>query len=283
MAKSKFRKNRGIVLAYVFLSLLGIVMVYPLVWMFFSSFKTNAEIFGSISLLPKQWVTTAFVMGWSSVGRYTFTTFYKNSFMITIPVVILTVFSCMLTAFGLTRFRFRFKKLFTAVVIGTILLPHSVLIIPRYLLYNRFNWINTFNPFIIPAACATSSFHVFMAMQFVRGIPMELDEAARIDGCNYWGIFWRIILPLSKPTMFTIGLFTFMSSWNNFMDSLIYLDSVSKYPISLGLRLCIDNSAYIEWNQILAMSTLSILIPIAIYFFAQKYFVEGISTTGLKG
>ena len=279
------RKNPRLknAVAYVVLVALGFIMIYPLIWMFFACFKTNNEMFASIALFPKNPVMTSFSSGWYSIKQQSFTTFYKNTLLITVPTVLFTVFSSLLTAYGVTRFHFRLKKLITAMVIGTVMLPSAILIIPRYILFYKLGWLNTYLPFIVPSMFAIHSFYVFMMFQFVRGIPKELDEAALIDGCSYFGILWRIIAPLSKPSLFTVGVFQFMSTWNDFNNSLIYITSVEKYPVSLALRLVIDSTSDVQWNQIMAMSFVSILIPVILYFFAQRYFVEGVATSGIKG
>lgn len=279
MTKARIKE----ILIYIILIVIGFGMVYPLIWMFFACFKTNNDMFSSIGLLPKKPVWTAFKAGWESIGQYTYTTFFKNTFTITIPTVIFTILSSLLTAFGLARFHFRLKKVFISVVVATIMLPASILIVPRYILFDKFDWLNTYLPFIVPSIFATNSFYIFLLIQFLRGIPKELDEAAIIDGCGYPMILIRIIIPLCKPALFTVGLFQFMNIWNDFYNSLVYINSVSKYPLSLALRLTMDNESYVAWNEIMAMSLLSIVVPVLLFFFAQKYFVEGISTTGLKG
>ena len=165
----------------------------------------------------------------------------------------------------------------------SMMLPGTVIIIPQYILFKQFGWLNTFFPFIIPTLFAGSSFFVFAMMQFMRGIPKEIDESAYIDGCGSLGILVRLILPLCKPAMFSIGIFEFMGSWNNFQGPLIYLNSVKNYTVQLGLRMGMDTMSGFEWNQIMAMSFLVMAPCILVFFFAQRYFVEGIVTTGIKG
>lgn len=263
--------------------LLGICMLYPLIWMFFSSFKSNAEIFGSISLLPKEPVWDTFIKGWQGAGRISYTTFYINSFLIVIPTVLLTVFSSSLVAYGFARFRFRHKKALFMLMISTLMLPNSVLIIPRYLLYQKLGWLNTFLPFIMPATFACNAFFIYMMIQFFRGLPRALDEAAIIDGCNSFQVYWRILLPLCKPGLFSAAIFQFIWTWNDFFNSLIYINSVSKYPVVLALRMSLDATSAANWNQVLAMATISLLPGTIIFFSAQKYFVEGVSAGSIKG
>lgn len=267
----------------VFLITIGLVMVYPLIWLFFASFKTNAELFGSIKLIPEKFIWTSYRDGWDVRGQYSYGQFFYNTFCLVLPTVLLTVISSAVAAYGFARFRFPGSKIFFSIMIGTLMLPNASMVIPRFILYNNFGWINSYKPFIIPATFATSGFFVFLMVQFYRGLPRALDEAATIDGCNSFTVFTHILLPLSKPALFSVAIFEFMWTWNDFINALIYINSTSKFPLSLALRMSLDTtSASITWNQMLAMAMLSIIPPTLLFFFAQKYFVEGIVTTGLK-
>ena len=168
-------------------------------------------------------------------------------------------------------------------MISTLMLPNSVIIIPRYLIFNKLGLLNTYWPFYLPAAFACFPFFIFMIVQFLRGVPRELDEAAYIDGCSSLRLYFKILLPLIKPALFSAGLFQFMWTWNDFFNTLIYISSVKKFPVSLGLRASLDTASPVQWDKVMAMSLIRILPLIVLFFFAQKYFVEGISTTGLKG
>ena len=270
-------------LAYLLLVAIGLVITFPFMWMIFACFKSNAEILGSTKLLPSYYSMDAFIKGWNGVGNITFATYFKNTFLMVVPTVILTVFSCSFVAFGFARFRFPFKKLCFALMISTLMLPNSVIIIPRYLIFNKLGLLNTYWPFYLPAAFACFPFFIFMIVQFLRGVPRELDEAAYIDGCGSFRTFTTILLPLMKPALFSAGLFQFLWTYNDFFNSLIYINSVSKYPISLALRTAIDADANIQWSQIMSMSVVSVLPLVILYFLGQKYFVQGIATSGLKG
>lgn len=278
-------KNRKIksVIVYVLLILFAFAMCYPLIWMFFSSFKTNYEILGSYDLFPEKFIFDGYVNGWNGIGKHSFGLYIVNTFKMVIPTVLFTVFSCAIVAYGFARFRFPMKKLLFGLMISTLMLPNSVIIIPRYLLFNKWHWLDTYLPFIMPALFACYPFFIFMLVQFIRGIPRELDEAAIIDGCSSFRIFRSILLPLMKPALFSAGLFQFMWTWNDFFNTLIYISKVEKYPISLGLRISLDSSSAVQWNQVMAMALVSIMPLIILFFFAQKYFVEGIATSGLKG
>ena len=194
-----------------------------------------------------------------------------------------TVISCAVVAYGFARFKFPGKKILFAILIATLMLPNTVLIIPRYSLFNKLGWLNTYLPFYAPAVLACYPFFIFMLIQFMRGIPKELDESAYIDGCSTFQIFTKILLPLMKPALFSAGLFQFLWTYNDFFNSLIYINSVDKYPISLALRTALDAVAILQWGQIMAMAFVSVLPLMILFFVAQKYFVEGISTSGLKG
>jgi oligogalacturonide transport system permease protein len=267
---------------YLFLIALGLVMIYPLIWLFFSSFKPNSEIFGSPKLFPEEWVMDSYAKGWEGSGQFTFTTFLWNTIRMVGPTTFFTVLSGLLVGYGFARFNFTVKKFFFYLMISTLMLPNTVIIIPRYILFRNFGWLNTYLPFIVPAIFAGYPFFVYLMIQFIRGIPRDLDDAAKIDGCNSFMILVRILTPLAKPAVFSVIIFQSLWTWNDFFNTLIYINSVRNYPVSLALRMCLDTASRIEWNAVLAMS-LVCMIPCAILFFAaQKYFVEGVATTGLK-
>lgn len=281
------RKTRRILtttLYYLVLTALGLVMVFPLIYMFLASFKTNQEIFGEpLKLLPDVFSLDAYINGWRGVGNYSFGTYMLNSFLLTLPTMFLTIASSLLTAYGFARFEFPFKKVLFALMYGLMLLPGSVLIIPRYLVFAKLGWVDSYLPFWIPAALATSSFFIYMFVQFFRGLPRELDEAAMIDGCSSFGILQHILFPLCVPAIISAAIFSFIWTWNDFMAQFIYISSVPKYTAALGLRMSIEGTANINWANVVAMSLVSIIPSSIIYLCLQKYFVEGIATSGLKG
>ena len=276
-------KKLNRVAIYLFLTALMVVMIYPLLWILASSFRTNEEIFRSISLIPKDIVTDSYSEGWKSTGTYTYTTFFLNSFKSVLPTVLGTVLSSTLVAYAFARFRFRFKKFLFSLVIGSLLLPNEVLVVPRYILFNRLGWVDSYLPFIVPAFFATYPFFIFMLVQFFRSLPREMEDAAIIDGCNSFSILVRIILPLSTSSLLSVTVFQFVWRWNDFLNNLIYINSVSKYPVSLALRMSMDVGETIQWNRLMALSLLSMIPPVLLYIVVQKQFVEGIATTGLKG
>lgn len=269
---------------HVVLSLFSLLMVYPLIWLVSGSFKTNFELFSSLRLIPQEIQWDAYVKGWNGTGQFTYGNFFANTFLLVVPTVIFTVISSGIVAYGFARFRFRLRDFLFMLMLSTLMLPDAVVMIPRYLIFRNFGWLDSYYPFIIPALFACAPFFVFMFVQFFRGIPRELDESAKIDGCSPIGILIRVLLPLCKPAIFSAFIFQFIWTWNDFFNPLIYINSVSKYPVSLALRMGIDSTGgTMHWNQILAMSALAMVPPTLIFFLAQRYFVEGIATTGIKG
>jgi multiple sugar transport system permease protein len=262
---------------------LGFVMIYPLLWMLASSFKGPSEIWTNVSsLIPREVTLENYVIGWRGFGGVTFTTFFRNSLFVTGISTLATVFSSAVVAYGFARIRFAGRGFWFALMLATLMLPIQVQIIPQYLVFNKLGWVNTYIPLILPHFFG-GPFFIFMMVQFIRGIPIELDEAAEIDGCSKIGIFFRIILPLIKPALVTAAIFAFYWSWDDFLGPLIYLNNPNLYTLSLALRSFADPSSVTNWGGVFAMGILG-LIPVFVLFIVfQKYLVEGISTTGLKG
>ncbi|NLV57590.1 MAG: carbohydrate ABC transporter permease [Clostridiales bacterium] len=281
------RKRHGktfkVVLSYIVLILLGVFMCYPLLWMFFASFKTNAEIFSGINLLPESFGPEAFYDGWKGTADNTFTRFFTNTFVLVIPVTLFTVVSSTLVAYGFARFEFRGKKIFFLILLSTLMLPNAILIIPRYTIFRDLGVLDSYYPFYLMSVFACYPFFTYMLVQFTRGLPRELDESACMDGCGTFRTLISILLPLLKPAMFSAGLFQFLWTYNDYFNSLIYINSVKKFTISLALRLTLDSETVITWKNVMAMSCLAVLPVVILFFLCQKYFVEGIATTGLKG
>lgn len=271
------------ILSYAFLTLVGVIFLYPLLFMLSASFKGNAELMTSTSLIPRSFSTENYVKGWVGVGQYSFGLFLRNSVAIVFPVVILTVASSSLVGYGFARFSFPGHGLLFGAMLSTLMLPNAVLIIPKYIMFRQFGWLNTYKVFYIPVLFACTPFFIFSMVQFIRGIPKSLDESAYIDGGSTLRVFFSIILPLSKPALFSMGIFQFIWTWNDYLNPLIYINSVNKYNVMQGLRLSMDSSSGISWGPIMALSLLSILPCMLIFFLAQRYFVEGVATTGLKG
>lgn len=280
------RFGRNSLLCHLTLVLLGLFILYPVVFMFFASFKESNEIFTSVRLFPRKFQWGNYPGGWKSgaTGRITYTNFYINTFMLVLPVVLFTVVSCSLVAYGFSRFVFPLRKILFPAMIATLMLPNTVIVIPRFMLFKSFGWLNSYLPFLVPALFACYPFFTFMIIQFMRGIPASLDESAKIDGCGSLYIFIHIIAPLLKPALFSAGLFQFLWTWNDFYNQLIFINSPRRFTLALGLRLSIDASTEaVKWNEVMAMSICSIVPLFLLFFLAQRYFVEGIATSGIKG
>lgn len=283
MNRKKTKKTAKTVLSYLVIAVIGLVLLYPILWMFFAAFKSNDEIVGSTKLLASHYSMKNFIEGWKGSGTMSYATYFRNTFLLVIPVTLLTLVSSTLVAYGFARFNFPFKKALFSLLIATLMLPNAVIIIPRYTLFAKFGWIDTYIPFYALAALACYPFFIFMLVQFLRGIPRELDESAYIDGCGTFRTLMQIILPLMKPSLFSAALFQFMWIYNDYFNSLIFINSGKKYTVSLALRLSLDSESVINWGKIMATSFVVVLPLILLFFMAQKYFVEGIATSGLKG
>ena len=270
-------------LRYGLLTLVGLIMIYPLIWLIGASFKTNAEIFSSAGFWPKEPTLSGYIEGWQTSTPYTFTRFFWNSFCIILPKVIGTAISCTLVAYGFARFEFPGKKFLFITVIATLLLPNVVTRIPQYLLFREIGWLDQFLPLWVPSALAGDAFFVFMVIQFLRAIPRDMEEAARVDGASTLQTLIYIVVPMLMPALISVCLFQFMWTMNDFLGPLIYISSVEKYPVSLALKLSIDTTEAFAWNQVLAMSVLALAPSLVVFFMAQKYFIEGISSGGVKG
>ena len=280
---AKTKKQINEIVSYAVLILVAIIFCYPLVWMFFASFKSNAEIYSGVNLLPEQFNLDAYRDGWKGVGRNTYTRFFANSFLMVVPTALFTIVSSTLVAYGFARFEFKGKKFLFLVLLSTLMLPNSILLIPRYTIFRELRVLDGYGPFYLMSIFACYPFFTYMLVQFIRGIPKELDESARIDGCNSFRTLISILLPLLKPALFSAGLLQFLWTYNDYFNSLIYINTVRKYTVSLALRLSIDTETIIVWKNVMAMSCLAVLPVVVLFFFCQKYFIEGIATTGLKG
>ena len=261
------------------------VVLYPLFWMIGTSFKSQEEIASNIGLFPEHFTPGNFVEGWNKFDE-PFGRFFLNSALVASLTVLGNTVSCLLAAYALGRLRFRLRGFWFAIMIGTLLLPGHVLIIPQYILFRTLGWVGgdwPYLPLLVPHFLATEAFFVFLMVQFMRGIPRELDEAAKIDGCTTFGVFRNVILPLSRPALVTTAIFSFIWTWNDFFRQLVYVSDLQKYTVPVALRLFIDSQGQSEIGPMFAMSVLS-LLPVFLFFLAfQKMLVEGINTSGLKG
>ena len=279
----KAKKRIRDIVYHVIVFGIGILMIYPLIWMFMSSFKETKTIFQTAgSLIPNPFTLDNYINGLKGFAKVPFLVFFKNSLFISVIATIGTVISSAVVAYGFARFEFRGKKILFAAMLLSMMLPAQVLMIPQYLWYQKLGWVGSYLPLIVPYFFAIQGFFVYLMTNFIDGIPKELDEAAKIDGCSYPQIFARVILPLITPALVTGGIFSFMWRWDDFLSALLYINKSIKYPVSLALKLFCDPGSSSDYGAMFAMASLSILPSVIIFIFFQKYLVEGISTSGLK-
>ncbi|WP_207211986.1 carbohydrate ABC transporter permease [Promicromonospora panici] len=275
------RARIGSVLKHAGLIAFGFVMLYPLLWMLASSFKPNALIFREPGLIPTDIDLSNYTDGWNAL-LHPFSHYLINSALVVLGSLLGNLLSCSLAAYAFARLEFKGKRLWFAVMLMSIMLPIHVVIVPQYVLFSQLEWINTFLPLIVPKLLATDAFFIFLMVQFFRGIPRELDEAATLDGANHLRIYLQIMLPLSMPALATTAIFTFIWTWNDFFSQLIFLTRPEMYTVPIALRTFVDSTGNSSWGSLFAMSIVS-LIPVFIAFlFGQKYLVKGIATTGIK-
>lgn len=271
---------------YFVLIAVGFIMVYPLIWMIGATFKDNNEIFSSIGFIPKNPTLSGYQNALKSYGGDI--NLFKamiNTYTIVIPKVVFTIISATLTAYGFARFDFKGRGVLFAVLMSTLFLPQVVLNVPQYILFNKFGWIGHpwYLALIVPTLFATETRFVFMLNQFLRGIPRELEEAAKIDGCNSLKTLWYVIVPMLKPSIISVALFQFMWSSNDFMGPLLYVNTPARYPASIFVKMSMDADTGFEWNRVLAMSLISIIPSLIVFLLAQDQFIDGIAAGGVKG
>jgi multiple sugar transport system permease protein len=275
------RERRRALLKHGCLILASFGMLYPLLWMVASSFKPESLIFSDLAIWPRQVDLSNYSEGWFAL-RESFTGFFLNSFVIAALSVIGNLMACSLTAYAFARLEFRFKWLWFALMLGTLMLPYHVTLVPQYVLFLNLGWVDTYLPLVVPKFLATDAFFIFLMVQFFRGLPRELDEAARMDGCGPWRIYWRIILPLSTPVLATAAIFSFIWTWDDFLGPLIYLNNIANYTVPLALRTFVDSTGLSAWGQLFAMSTLS-LLPVFVFFLLfQRLIIRGVAMSAMK-
>ncbi|MBU3806634.1 MAG: carbohydrate ABC transporter permease [Candidatus Fournierella pullistercoris] len=273
-------------LRYAVLIIVGLIMIYPLLWMVSATFKSNAEIFTNIGLIPYEPTLNGYQNAFNDYGgQINLLQAMLNTFKYVLPKVVFTVGSATLAAYGFGRFHFKGRDLLFAVLMSTLFLPQVVLNVPQYALFTKLGWVDS--PFylalIVPTLFAVDTYFVFMLIQFLRNVPKELDEAAKIDGCNEWGVLTRVLAPMLQPAMVSCALFQFMWSSNDFMGPLLYVKSPALYPATIFVKLSMDADVGFDWNRILAVSLISIIPSLLVFFAAQNQFVDGISAGGVKG
>ncbi|WP_261381243.1 carbohydrate ABC transporter permease [Paenibacillus cremeus] len=259
------------------------IMIYPLLWMLVSSFKDNTEIFVNTSLIPKKMTFDNYVQGWAGLSGFTFGRFFLNTFFLVGMCIVGTLISCSMAAYAFARLSFFMKKVFFAIMLMTLMLPFHVTVIPQYIMFNKFGWINSYWPLILPKFLGVEAFFIFLIVQFIRSLPRELDQAAEIDGCGPIKMYWYLIIPLTVPALMTTSIFTFIWTWNDFFSQLLYVSEIRMFPVALALRMFTDSMGDNSWGALFAMSILSLVPVFAVFIFFQRYLIEGISTGGLKG
>ena len=272
---------------YFVLILVGVIMIYPLVWMVGATFKSNAEIFSGIGFLTANPTLQGYIdaVTQNYGGDISIWRAFINTYSFVIPKVIFTVISSVIAAYGFSRFKFKGRDMLFGIMISTLFLPQVVLNVPQYLMYNSFGWVNSpfYLPLWVPTLFATETYFVYQLVQFMRSIPHDLDEAAAIDGWGPGKILYKIIAPMLSPSLVACGLFQFMWSCNDYMGPLLYVQTPSKYPMSIFVKLSMDADSGFNWNRILALSLISIIPQLIVFFCAQDAFIDGISAGAVKG
>lgn len=284
MEMSKSQRKINELIRYALLIIVGIILLYPLFWMVGSSFKQNQDIFGTLNIFPPsdRIVTTNFKEAWQITKEHNILYYFGNTLKFLIPKTIFTVLSCLITAYVIARKSFKGKKFVFSAVIVTLLMPELAFRIPLYLLYREMGLLDTFASLYITDIFASSSFFVFMIIQFMRTIPRELDEAAVMDGCNDLQILFKIIVPVIKPILITVALLCFMWGMNDFQGPLIFLNSPDKTVLSVVLKQQLDGEAMVNYGRVFAAACLGLLPMIALFFSGSRYFVDGVASTGGK-
>ncbi len=282
----KTKHHMSTISRYVILLAEGVLMVYPLLWMVSATFKSNNEIFSTLNLIPGEPTMSGYVAAMEDYGgSINIWRSMLNTYKYVIPRVLFTVISSTITAYGFGRFRFRGRGLLFAVLMATLFLPQVVLNIPQFLMYKGFGWIDSplYLALIVPSLFAQETYFVYMLIQFMRGIPRELDEAAKIDGCSIMQTLVLVLVPLLWPAMVSAGLFQFMWSSNDFMGPLLYVNSPERYPATLFVRMSMDADTGFAWNRVMAVSLISIIPSLVVFFLAQKQFMDGVTAGAVKG
>ncbi|MEU9225582.1 carbohydrate ABC transporter permease [Streptomyces massasporeus] len=280
-ATRRIRRAVRAPLKHCLLALCALTMLYPVLWMVVSSLRPNNQIFRSAGLAVTHPRLENYSNGWNAFSQ-PFSHYMINSAIVVTGAILGNLLACSLAAYAFARLEFRAKRVLFATMLVTIMLPIHVIIVPQYVLYSELGWVNTFLPLIVPKFLATDAFFIFLMVQFIRGIPREIDEAARIDGAGHARIFFHVILPLMVPALATTAIFTFIWTWNDFYTQLIYLTDPDMYTTPLALRTFVDQQTATDWGSVFAMSVVS-LVPVFLVFLAgQRFLLRGIATTGGK-
>ena len=280
--RTNLRRFRHLLLHILLFGLL-FIMLYPVIWMVLSSFRPEAEIFAGKSFIPTTWTLQNYITGWHLFGGKTFGMFFMNSFVICALAVAGNLITCSMAAYAFARLNFNLKWLWFALMLGTIMLPIHVQLIPQYVFFNNIGWVNSILPLVVPRFLAHDAVFIFLMVQFMRSLPPELEQAAIVDGASYWQRYWRIILPLSMPALVTTAVFTFINTYNDFFSQLIYLTDIDRMTVPVALRLFLDPSGGTSsFGGLFAMVLVSIGPVLGFFIASQRLLVKGIATTGFK-
>jgi len=282
-ASQKARRRRELsvkVLRWALLGILGFIMMAPFLWLLTTSLKAEYQVF----LYPPQWIPDPVM--WSNYGdvltKVPFMVWFANTLKVTGLSLLGTLLSATCVAYGFARVQFRGKDFWFMVLVATMMLPQVVTMIPTFILFSKLGWIDTFLPMVVPAWFGGTPFYIFLIRQYMTTLPMDLEEAASIDGASSLMVFVRIIVPLCKPVLGTVGIFSFIANWNDFMRPMLYLNSPEKKTMAVGLRY-FQSQWGTEWGLMMAAAALMIAPVLVVYFATQRYFVRGIAMTGIAG
>jgi ABC-type glycerol-3-phosphate transport system permease component len=277
----RFRQRARITLSTLVILLGALLMLAPLVWMVSTSLKDEGDVF----LIPVQWIPKRIL--WSNYpAALTFVPYaryFLNSVVVTGLAVLGTVLSSSLVAFAFARLRGPGKNLLFIILLSTLMLPGEVTLVPVYLLFRNLGWLDTYLPLIVPSWFGGSAFYIFLLRQFFLTLPTELDDAAKIDGASLFHIYTRIVMPLSKPALATVAIFSFFTHWNAFLPPLIYLNTSEKYTLPIGLRLYLSTLSNSHWNYLMGATVVAIIPPLVLFFISQRFFIQGAVLSGVKG
>ncbi|WP_453995922.1 carbohydrate ABC transporter permease [Bacillus nitroreducens] len=280
---SKKRRIQAVnqIINYLLLAVLALVFAFPFLWMIATALKLPTDVYTiPPKLIPETITWDNFIEGWQYAD---FTRYTWNTVIVTTLAVLGTVISAAIVAYGFARFKSRFSGLLFTIVLGTMMLPNQVLLIPTYILFSKIGWLDTLKPLIVPSFFGGGAFNIFLLRQFFRTIPKELDQAATIDGANSFQIFYKILLPAIRPALITVAVLSVAFHWNDFMNPLIYLNSDQNFTLALGLQFFQNSYGSSQVQMLMAVSLITVIPLLILFFIGQKYFVQGITMSGLKG
>lgn len=273
-------RHFGLAITYFILVTASVICVAPFVWMVLTSFKTNAEALRfPPTIIPEKFILSNYSQGWE---RADFTLFTMNTVILAVTCTVGTVLSAAVVGYGFAHFKIKGSRILYILLLSTMMLPAQVTLVPQYLLFSKLHMLDTYWPMIIPAWLGGGAFNIFLYRQFFKSLPVELSEAATIDGANSFQTFWHIMLPTVKPVALCVGVMSLVYHWNDFYTPLIYLNTTQKYTISIGLQFLNSTQGTAKIGMMMAVAVITMLPVLVLFFLAQKYFIKGIKITGIK-